>query len=53
MVDLQSFSEDLIALINTLESVEVRGTKNMSMLMGCIQKLQAMLTLSQEAKKQQ
>ena len=51
MVDIESFATDLQALIATLEAIEVRGSNNMSMLLGCIQKLQGMLMITKEAKK--
>lgn len=51
MVDIDSFATDLQALIATLEAIEVHGSKNMSMMIGCIQKLQTMLTITEEAKR--
>lgn len=51
MVDIESFATDLQALIATLEAIEVHGSRNMNMLLGCIQKLQGMLIITEEAKK--
>ncbi|MBQ7687165.1 MAG: hypothetical protein IJT28_08060 [Bacteroidaceae bacterium] len=51
MVDIESFATDIQALIATLEAIEVHGSRNMNMLLGCIQKLQGMMIITEEAKK--
>lgn len=51
MVDLQSFNKDIVAMLSALETVDVHGSANMTKILVCIDKLNMLLKLSQEAMK--
>lgn len=51
MVDLQSFNNDIVAMLSALETVDVHGSANMTKILVCIDKLNRLLKLSQEAMK--